>query len=280
MSFLEVQHASPLTFNKYDSPENKPGLFARLFPSLRFYAHMLRVVWVSGNLAKKHAYSGDNWVTSSLGMLDALEMAGVRVHVEGVEKFIGLDSPCVFIGNHMSTLETFILPCLIQPHKDVTFVVKESLVNYPHFGWVLRARDPVVVKRQNPREDLATVLKEGAARLAAGRSVIIFPQSTRSLTLDLTLFNSIGIKLARNAQVPVVPVALKSDAWGCGRILKDFGPVSPHIPVHFKFGDPIVFNDTGKGAHQQVVDFIASNLESWSNALPDGDSAQRLKLEE
>ena len=280
MSFLQVQHASPLTFNKYDSAEIRPGLFARMFPTLRFYAHMLRVVWVSGNLAKQHNYSGDSWVTSSLGMLDALEMAGVRVHVEGVEKFIGLDSPCVFIGNHMSTLETFILPCLIQPHKDVTFVVKESLVNYPHFGWVLRARDPVVVKRQNPREDLATVLKEGAARLAAGRSVIIFPQSTRSLTLDLTLFNSIGIKLARNAQVPVVPVALKSDAWGCGRILKDFGPVSPRIPVHFKFGDPIVFNDTGKGAHQQVVDFIASNLESWSNALPDGDSAQRLKLEE
>ena len=279
MSFLRVQHASPLTFNKYDSPETSPGLFARLFPSLRFYAHMLRVVWVSGNLAKKHKYSGDDWATSSLGMLDALEIAGVRVHVEGVEKFIGLESPCVFIGNHMSTLETFILPCLIQPHKDVTFVVKESLVNYPHFGWVLRARDPVVVKRQNPREDLSTVLKEGAARLVAGRSVIIFPQSTRSLTLDLKLFNSIGIKLARNAQVPVVPVAIKSDAWGCGRILKDFGPIAPQIPVHFKFGDPITFTDTGKEAHQQVVEFIASSLDAWSNALPDGESAQRLKLE-
>lgn len=280
MSFLEVKHTSPLTFNSYDTSETQPGLFTRLFPSFRFYTHMLKVVWVSGNLAKKHRYSGDDWATSSLGMLDALEMAGVRLHVEGVEKFIGLGSPCVFIGNHMSTLETFILPCLIQPHKDVTFVVKESLVNYPHFGWVLRARDPVVVKRQNPREDLATVLKEGAARLAAGRSVIIFPQSTRSLTLDLKLFNSIGIKLARNAQVPVVPVALKSDAWGCGRILKDFGPISPQIPVHFKFGDPIVFTDTGKDAHQQVVNFIGSHLEAWSRELPTGESGQRLKLEE
>ncbi len=280
MSFLEVKHASPLTFNKYDSSETRLGPLARMFPSLRFYAHMLKVVWVSGNLAKKHGYSGENWVTSSLGMLDALEMAGVRVHVEGVEKFIGLDSPCVFIGNHMSTLETFILPCLIQPHKDVTFVVKESLVNYPHFGWVLRARDPVVVRRQNPREDLAVVLREGAARLAAGRSVIIFPQSTRSLTLDLKLFNSIGVKLARNAQVPVVPVALKSDAWGCGRVLKDFGPIYPQIPVHFKFGDPIFFTDTGKDAHQQVISFIGSNLEAWSKELPAGESGQRLKLGE
>jgi len=37
-----------------------------------------------------------------------------------------LPSACVFIGNHMSILETFVLPCLIQPHRDVTFVVKES----------------------------------------------------------------------------------------------------------------------------------------------------------
>ena len=277
MSFLQIKHISPLTYGHYDTPEITPGLFARLLPSFRFYAHMLKVVWVSGNLAKRHRYSGDDWVTSSLGMLDALEMAGVRVHVEGVENFINLDTPCVFIGNHMSTLETFILPCLIQPHKDVTFVVKESLVNYPHFGWVLRARDPVVVKRQNPREDLAVVLKEGAARLASGRSIIIFPQSTRSPVLDLKLFNSIGVKLARNAQVPVVPVALKSDAWGCGRILKDFGPIYPQIPVHFKFGAPIIFNDTGKEAHQQVVNFISSHLDIWANALPAGTSPRQLE---
>ena len=279
MAFLQVNHATPLTFNKYDSPQSDPGWFARLCPSLRFYAHMLKVIWISGNRAKKHLYTGDDWALSSLGVLDALELAGVRVHVEGVENFLKLDSPCVFIGNHMSTLETFILPCLIQPHKDVTFVVKESLVNYPHFGWVLRARDPVVVKRKNPREDLALVLKEGAARLAAGKSIIIFPQSTRSPVLDLKLFNSIGVKLARNAQAPVVPVALKSDAWGCGRILKDFGPISPQTPVHFKFGEPIFFTDTGKAAHQQVIEFIPANLEAWSGALPAGESSQRLKLE-
>ena len=281
MSFLHTRHSSPLTFATYDTPEDGAGWFARLFPSVRFYAHMLKVVWKSGSFAKKHNYSGEDWTLSSLGMLDALELAGVRLHVEGVDNFLRLNGPCVFIGNHMSTLETFILPCLIQPHKDVTFVVKESLVNYPHFGWVLRARDPVVVKRENPREDLATVLKEGAARLAAGRSIIIFPQSTRSPTLDLKLFNSIGIKLARDAKAPVVPVALKSDAWGCGRILKDFGPIAPKLPVHFKFGEPITFTDTGKDAHQQVVNFIAANLEAWAGqALPAGAGAEKLKLEE
>ena len=263
MSFLQIKHISPLTYGHYDTPEITPGLFARLLPSFRFYAHMLKVVWASGNLAKRHRYSGDDWVTSSLGMLDALEMAGVRVHVEGVENFINLDTPCVFIGNHMSTLETFILPCLIQPHKDVTFVVKESLVNYPHFGWVLRARDPVVVKRQNPREDLAVVLKEGAARLASGRSIIIFPQSTRSPVLDLKLFNSIGVKLARRAQAPIVPVALLTDAWGQGRRIKDFGPITPGRRIHFRFGPPLYVRDQGKAEHAHICEFISTQLQQW-----------------
>ena len=50
---------------------------------------------------------------------------------QGLEIVQRLASPCVFIGNHMSILETFVLPCLIVPHRNVTFVVKESLITYP-----------------------------------------------------------------------------------------------------------------------------------------------------
>jgi 1-acyl-sn-glycerol-3-phosphate acyltransferase len=40
----------------------------------------------------------------------------------------------------MSTLETFVLPYLIAPHRPMTFVVKKSLVEYPVFKHVMRAR--------------------------------------------------------------------------------------------------------------------------------------------
>ncbi len=279
MTFLKLKHSAPLTFDSYDSPEITPSLLARFFPTLRFYAQMLHVLWASGNVAQKLRYTGDDWVASSLGMLDSLENVGVRLHVTGVENFRDMDSPCIFIANHMSTLETFILPCLIQPLKEVTFVVKDSLINYPYFGAVLRARDPVVVGRTNPREDLTAVLKGGTERLEAGRSIIIFPQSTRSPVLDTKLFNSIGIKLARNAGVPVVPVALKTDAWGCGRVLKDFGPVHPEIPVYIRFGEPIAFTDTGKEAHREVIKFITENLEIWNRALPVGPGENLKHLE-
>ena len=47
----------------------------------------------------------------------------------------------------MSSLETMVLPAIVQPIKHVTFVVKASLLNYPIFKYVMRSRDPVAVTR-------------------------------------------------------------------------------------------------------------------------------------
>jgi len=48
-------------------------------------------------------------------------------------------------------------------------------------------------------------------------SVLIFPQTTRDLRFDPNKFNTLGIKLAKRAKVPVIPVAVKTDAWGMGK---------------------------------------------------------------
>ena len=186
------------------------------------------------------------------------------VTVEGLDILRKLDSPCVFIGNHMSTLETMVLPGIIQSFLEVTFVVKESLVQYPVFKHVMRSRDPVLVGRVNPREDLRTVLEGGQEKLRGGTSMIIFPQTTRSLGLDLEQFNTIGIKLARRAQVPVVPVALKTDAWGIGRIVKEFGRIDLSKRVRFAFGEPVTISGSGKEEHESVIEYISGKLKEWS----------------
>ena len=48
-------------------------------------------------------------------------------------------------------------------------------------------------------------------------SVWVFAQTTRELLLDPKKFNTLGIKLAKRARVPVIPVAVKTDAWGMGK---------------------------------------------------------------
>lgn len=213
--------------------------------------------------AKRSRYGDDDWIRSSLDTLRALEGTGVRFEITGIDDFKGVEGPCVFIANHMSTLETFVLPAIIAPFKMATFVVKESLVEYPVFRYVMRSRNPITVSRTNPREDLKTVFDGGIERLRKGLSIIIFPQTTRSTLFDPAEFNTIGVKLAKKAGVPVVPVALKTDAWGNGRRLKDFGRIDPSIPVHIAFGKPLWIKDRGNEEHREIIGFITERLKEW-----------------
>ena len=260
----------PFPGDAYETPEGGEALFSSLLPSFFFTWGVMNIIRHDGKLAVAGKYDGKEWSEGSRRTLRLLERCGVHFHVEGMDTIDRVDGPCVFIGNHMSTLETFVLPCLIQPRKPVTFVVKDSLLRYPWFGSVLHAREPVVVHRKNPREDLAAVLEGGVERLNRGVSVIVFPQSTRSYSLDTTLFNSIGIKLAKRAGLPVIPVALRTDAWKMGRFIKDFGGINVNAPVRFAFGEAMAVTGNGKAEHAAVCDFISGKLAEWSEPFPPG----------
>lgn len=205
-----------------------------------------------------------DWANSSLDIMRELEKVGVCFEITGMDNMRKFEGPAVFIANHMSTLETFILPCIIQPLKPATFVVKKSLIDAPVFGPVMRSRDPIVVGRTNPREDLRNVITDGAKKIAEGSSIILFPQSTRSAVFVPEEFNSLGIKLALKSGVPVLPIALKTDAWGTGRIMKDFGPVDKNKKVFFAFGEPMQIEGRGADEHRKVIDFIQNNLNKWA----------------
>lgn len=247
----------------YATPEGKGGPFASRLPTLAFFCRLLRIVYEQGCRAERAPYTPQQWVEGSIAVLDILEACGLRVHVEGLHHSMNLEGPCVFIANHMSTMETFLLPGMLQPHRPVTFVVKESLLAYPWFGAVLRSRDPIAVGRTNPRQDLAAVMEGGVERLRAGTSIIVFPQSTRSDGIDNETFNSIGVKLAKKADVPIIPIALRTDAWSTGSLVKELGRIRPERPVHFRFGEPMRVTGNGKTEHAAIFDFIKTQLNEW-----------------
>ncbi len=249
-----------------DSYVTHPGRSSWLFhklPSLYFYPRMLATVFRASRKARWKGFTDHDWILRSVDIFRHLERVDCRFIIRGKKNFIDLDKPCVFVGNHMSTLETFALGAVICPHRPVTFVVKEGLVRYPIFKHIMISRDPVVVKRVNPRDDFKVVMQEGLDRLNRGMSVVVFPQAERSRVLDPQRFNSMGVKLARKAGVPVVPLALKTDAWGQGRIIKDFGKISPNRPIRMDFGPAMHIQGNGKAEHQAIVDFISSRLNAW-----------------
>ena len=249
--------------DNYRTVPGKVPLVSRLLPELSFYSRFLWIIFRAAAKTSHHRFDRAALCRSSLDVLRNLESIGVCLEIDGTGYLQRLETPCVIVANHMSVLETAILPVIIQPIKDMTFIVKEGLMRYPVFKHILATLDPVVVGRVNPRQDLRTVMQEGIDRLNRGMSVVVFPQTTRSNSFDARRFNSLGVKLALRAKVPAVPLALTTDAWGNGRIIKDFGKIDTSKTVRFSFGRPITIQGRGGEAHQAVIQFIKGKLSQW-----------------
>jgi 1-acyl-sn-glycerol-3-phosphate acyltransferase len=250
----------------YDTPEkdqlsimDKIRLNNRLYFTLKY----MGIVFRTRKQAIRKNYDTKAWTDSSFYIFRFIEKSGGKFHITGMENITKSSGPVLFISNHMSTLETMIFPCIIQPLRNVTFVVKESLVRHPLFGDVMRSRNPIVVGRTDPRKDFEAVMNGGMDKLNEGISIVIFPQSTRNLEFKPEEFNSLGVKLAKKAGVEVVPVAIKTDFWGNGRLIKELGPIDIHKPIHIKFGEPFRIKGSGKEDNQKIIDFIQSSLDEW-----------------
>ncbi len=238
------------------------GFCGSMFPTMRFYPKFLAVVYRSAVKAKRGEYDNATWQQNSIDVLRALESVGVRFEVHGLEHIKAVDGPVIFIANHLSMLETTVLPSLILAYKPFTYVIKESLLEVPVFKHVMRSVEPIAVTRTNPRHDLKVVLEQGVERLSRNLSIVIFPQTTRT-AFNPEQFSTIGIKLAKKAEVPVVPLALLTDAWENGKLAKDFGRIVPARKAQFAFGEPLRIEGKGSDEHQQIIDFIQSHLDGW-----------------
>ena len=232
----------------------------RLYFTLKFANIVLR----TRKEARRGVYDDHAWEESSIYIFRFIEKSGGRFNISGMDNITSTEEPVLFIANHMSTLETMILPCIISPLRKVTFVVKESLVKHPLFGDVMRSRDPIIVGRTDPRKDLEAVMDGGMELLSKGISIIIFPQSTRNVVFKPEEFNSLGVKLAKKAGVMVVPVALLTDFWGNGKVIREMGPLDSSKTIYFRFGEPFEVKGTGRDENQKIISFIQSSLEQWN----------------
>jgi 1-acyl-sn-glycerol-3-phosphate acyltransferase len=242
----------------------EPKSSAPLLPTLSFYLKAGPIVWNASKIARRGEWWYENFHKESSRVADALEAVGCKFEVTGLKPVMELKRPCVFVGNHMSTLETFILPVFLLPIMPTTFVIKQQLMDYPVFGHIIRDSNAITVTRKDPRQDLKDVMEQGVNKLKNEKtSVIVFPQTTRTRTFDKTHFNSIGVKLAKRAGVPVVPMALKTDAWGIGWPIKDIGIIHPEHKIRFAFGEPMEIEGNGRDQQAKVVEFITESFSRW-----------------
>jgi 1-acyl-sn-glycerol-3-phosphate acyltransferase len=231
--------------------------------SARFHLTVAERAISGGCKAWRGRYNYAVWARDSLTVLQTVEQLGGAVACEGFAPRAAHAGPVVYVANHMSMLETMVLPCVLTPFSPVAIVLKDSLMRYPFFGALCRAIAPIVVSRTNVRADLQAVLEQGRAKLAAGSSVLLFPQGTRMAVFEPRRFNSMGAKLAQAAGVPVVPIALQTDFVGIGRWVKDLGPVNPARTVRVAAGPLLLPDLPARILHQQCLAFITGRFRAW-----------------
>jgi len=265
-----VKQTAPEVFsgNEYHTPDDLSVSWILRTPRLgSLWFHLMFVFGLlrrSRRLALRNQFDEKAHKQAAFHYFRHIEKAGGKFHVTGLENLEKTSGPVVITANHMSLCETFVLPAMITPRKGKhSFVIKHSLTRYPLFGPVIRATHPVAVTRNNPRQDLKTVMRDGVRFLEEGRTVTIFPQTRRRQDFKRSEFNTLGERLAEKAGVQVVPLALKTDFLTAGRIIPDFGPIYPERHLHFAFGEPLGPGGNLKEKHREIIKFIETKLSQW-----------------
>ncbi len=143
-----------------------------------------------------------------IGLGISLTFPPWRLRVEG--RWPARPGPFVVVANHQSILDILML-CRLP--REMKWVAKEALFKVPVAGWMLRMAGDIPIRRGDP-ESGGEALAKAKAYLERGMSVMIFPEGTRSAKGTLLPFKSGAFRLAIDAGVPVLPIAVQGTAHG------------------------------------------------------------------
>jgi 1-acyl-sn-glycerol-3-phosphate acyltransferase len=116
--------------------------------------------------------------------------------------------PYVFVANHQSNADPFLVAMVPWEMK---WLSKKSIFDIPLLGWMMRVAGDVELDRGN-KESARRAMTQMRARLDRKLSVIIFPQGTRSPDGTVGEFREGAFRLAIEAGVDVVPLAVAGTA--------------------------------------------------------------------
>lgn len=180
----------------------------------------------------------------------------IDVRIDGLDR--SLDAPAyVVVANHTSHCDLLALYATIP--LDMRPVAKRELGWIPVFGWVLRAGVAIMIDRGNRQKARASI--ERAARtIRGGRSVLMFPEGTRTPPGELGPLKQGPFHLALEAGVPMLPVGIvgSGDILMPGHLGLRSGRISVHVGAPISVGG-FQNGDAGRAA---LVETVAAALRA------------------
>jgi len=185
---------------------------------------------------------------------DLLKLAGAKVTVIGA-KNIPLDRAVLFASNHQGSFDIPILLGCIE--KPKAFIAKVEMLKMPIICTWMKQMNCVFLDRHDSRQSLR-VMNETAEYLKKGYSMAVFPEGTRSKGKTMGEFKAGSLKIAKKANVPIVPVTIK----GSFKLMEQNGFIIKPAEVEIVISEPIETIDLTKEdinkLHEKVRTIIAS----------------------
>jgi len=138
----------------------------------------------------------------------------------------------------------------------VVAISKIELKWIPIFGWAMMAGGHFFVDRRNYTRALKSLEKAKLSMAKNPRSVIIYPEGTRSLDGKVKPFKKGGLVMAMQMGIPVVPIAL----CGTGNVLKKKGFTLNRQAIELRIGNPIETQNLDTDNRNQFVEDVRQEV--------------------
>ena len=191
----------------------------------------------------------------------SFRLLGINFDVKGLEN-IPENEPVIFVSNHQSFIDVKLSIAAIP--RNFSFISKDILLKIPLLGKFMRTSGHIGIRRSDERNAYGT-LNEVIKKLDGGKSIIFFPEGTRSENGELGKFKrGISMVILKSGR-KVIPTAIMGSRGFLPKssILSNPG----HRDICFRFGKPIEFPKVENENRELSMDVVAKVRSEVSKLL-------------
>lgn len=185
------------------------------------------------------------WGSTNLWLMKAI--CGLKYRIQGKENLP--KHAAIIMCKHQSTWETIALKSIVRPQQS--WILKQELMRLPIFGWALAAIPNIPIDRSAGRKAVTQIVERGTHLLKQDRTIIVFPEGTRTAPGEKRKYGIGGGMLAEKSGCPVIPMAHNAGVFWRRRGLKKY-PGTIDVVV----GEP--FSPEGMNASE-----ITRKVKDW-----------------
>ena len=184
-----------------------------------------------------------------------LFFTGVRYSVKGLDN-LDPKGPYIFACNHASGYD---IPLAFAglPYWLIS-IAKIELKSVFILGWVMKTAGHIFVDRKRSENAIASLENSKESLIKNPRSILLFPEGTRTMNGKLGLFKRGGLMLSVDTGIPIVPVGIV----GTFEMLKKGTWSFKNQPLEIRIGNPIHPKTFSNDSKNSLAKYVKSQVNT------------------